>query len=61
MAEQDAVTYPHSTWLGRVLNALGEPIDGVAPLPQGPLTCPLRAMAPVAAMRKRLGGKIPRY
>ncbi len=58
VAEQDAVIYPHATWLGRVMNALGEPIDGELPVAQGPKGYALRAAAPVAAKRKRLGKKI---
>src|SRR6201992_3496677 len=27
---------PQASWLGRVLNAMGEPIDGKGPLEQGP-------------------------
>ncbi len=58
VADHDAVVYPHATWLGRVVNALGEPIDGGPPLPQGPQGMQLRASAPIAARRRRLGGKI---
>ena len=36
---------PSSGWLGRVLNAMGEPIDGKGPLPVGPSTYPRRAAA----------------
>lgn len=49
VADHDAVVYPHPTWLGRVVNALGEPIDGGPPLPQGPQGMQLRASAPIAA------------
>ena len=58
VAEQDAVIYPHETWLGRVINALGQPIDGDAPVAQGPKGYGLRAAAPIAAKRRRLGKKI---
>lgn len=34
-AGQEAVAYPHQSWLGRVLNGLGEPIDGQEPLLYG--------------------------
>ena len=58
VAEQEAVAHPHTTWCGRILNGLGEPIDGGPPLPQGPLAYPLRTKAPPASMRKRLGPKL---
>src|SRR6201992_3997785 len=32
---------PSPSWLGRVINAMGEPIDGKGPLPQGGLPLPL--------------------
>jgi len=49
---------PHTGWLGRVVNALGEPIDGKGPLPQGPIAQPLRNAPPPAHRRQRVGGKI---
>ena len=44
--------------LGRVVNALGEPIDGKGPLPQGPEPCRIRNQPPPAHARMRVGGKI---
>ena len=49
---------PDPAWLGRVVNALGQPIDGKGPLPQGRQGYPLRAAPPPAHGRKRVGGKI---
>jgi flagellum-specific ATP synthase len=46
---------PSSAWLGRVLNAMGEPIDGKGPLPQGPSPMPFRNQPPPAHSRKRVG------
>ena len=36
----EAVVYPDDRWLGRVINALGQPVDGKGPLMQG--SCNLR-------------------
>ncbi|MDU0958964.1 MAG: flagellum-specific ATP synthase FliI, partial [Bradyrhizobium sp.] len=33
---------PSPAWLGRVINAMGEPIDGKGPLPQGAAPVPYR-------------------
>ena len=46
---------PCAAWLGRVVNAMGEPIDGKGPLPQGPSPVPFRNMPPPAHSRKRVG------
>ncbi|MEB3702277.1 Flagellar protein export ATPase FliI [Candidatus Bealeia paramacronuclearis] len=49
---------PTEKWLGRVINGLGEPLDGGAPLPQGSLPYPIKTMAPPAHARKRVGSRI---
>ena len=46
---------PSKAWLGRVVDALGEPIDGKGPLEQGPTVYPFRASPPPAHARKRVG------
>src|SRR5215472_15389027 len=46
---------PSEAWLGRVLNAMGEPIDGKGPLPQGASPMPFRNTPPPAHSRKRVG------
>ncbi len=46
---------PSPAWLGRVLNAMGEPIDGKGPLPQGPLPMSYRSSPPPAHARRRVG------
>src|SRR6201994_1790651 len=46
---------PCQAWLGRVLNAMGEPIDGKGPLPQGNSPKPFRNDPPPAPSRKRVG------
>jgi flagellum-specific ATP synthase len=42
---------PHRSWKGRVLNALGAPVDGQGPLTEGPRSVPIDG-APPAAMRR---------
>lgn len=49
---------PSVAWLGRVINALGEPIDGKGPLPQGPAPMPYRNSPPPAHSRKRVGSPL---
>lgn len=46
---------PSAAWLGRVINAMGEPIDGKGPLPQGPVPMSFRNLPPPAHSRKRVG------
>ncbi len=58
LVEDEAVVFPSSAWLGRVVNAMGEPIDGKGPLPRGPVAMPLRAAPPAAHERKRVDGKV---
>lgn len=50
--------HPTPLWLGRMINALGEPIDGEGPLPIGGLPAPLRASPPPANARQRVAGKV---
>jgi flagellum-specific ATP synthase len=50
--------YPSNTWLGRVINGLAEPIDGRGPLLPGPTAMPLKAAAPPAHARSRMGQKL---
>jgi flagellum-specific ATP synthase len=49
---------PSEKWLGRVINALGEPLDGKGPLPQGGLPIPLKNSPPPAKDRTRIGEKL---
>ena len=53
-----SLIYPHESWLGRVVDALGRPIDGKGPLLQGSRAYPLRASPPPPHARKRVQGKI---
>jgi flagellum-specific ATP synthase len=49
---------PSPQWLGRVINAMGEPIDGKGPLTQGASPVPYRNMPPPAHSRKRVGSPL---
>ena len=49
---------PSPLWLGRVINAMGEPIDGKGPLPQGASPMPFRNSPPPAHSRKRVGAPL---
>jgi flagellum-specific ATP synthase len=49
---------PSKAWLGRVVNAMAEPIDGKGPLPQGPSPMPYRNSPPPAHSRKRVGAPL---
>src|SRR5579871_568462 len=49
---------PTASWLGRVVNAMGEPIDGKGPLEQGASPMPFRNTPPPAHSRKRVGAPL---
>ena len=49
---------PCDEWRGRVVNALGEPLDGKGPLTEGEFVADLRATPPPAAQRRRMGGRL---
>jgi flagellum-specific ATP synthase len=49
---------PSAGWLGRVVNALGEPIDDKGPLLYGPSPYPFRNSPPLAHARRRVGAPL---
>jgi flagellum-specific ATP synthase len=49
---------PSAGWLGRVVNALGEPIDGKGPLLYGPSPYAFRNAPPLAHARRRVGAPL---
>jgi flagellum-specific ATP synthase len=55
---EGATVRPTKAWLGRIIDAFGEPIDGKGPLPQGPVAYPLRAAPPPAHARARVGARL---
>lgn len=48
---------PDMSWIGRVVDPDGRPLDG-RPLRRGAVAVPLRRAAPPAAMRRRLGARL---
>jgi len=55
IAARDSVVHPANRWLGRVVNAMGEPIDGKGELPSGETPRKLRSKPPAASERARVG------
>ncbi|KQW70555.1 flagellar protein export ATPase FliI [Phenylobacterium sp. Root77] len=55
---QGSAVRPTTAWLGRIIDAFGEPIDGLGPLPQGMAAYPLRAAPPAAHARGRVGERL---
>ena len=53
-----AAVRPSPAWLGRVVNALGQPIDGKGPLLPGAQSYPLRNTPPPAHRRRRVGAPV---
>ncbi len=53
-----ATIRPNAGWLGRVVGPMGEPVDGKGPLPEGPLSYPVRSKPPGAHSRNRVGAKL---
>ena len=53
-----AAVRPSAGWLGRVVNALGEPIDGKGALLLGPSPCAFRSTPPLAHARRRIGAPL---
>lgn len=58
VAESQPAILPTTGWLGRVVNALGQPIDGKGPLPVGPIPQLIRSPPPPAHTRQRVTGKL---
>src|SRR5690606_5465860 len=52
LVDSDPVIRPTRAWLGRVVNAFGEPIDGKGPLPSGTVACRVRNAPPPAHARR---------
>jgi flagellum-specific ATP synthase len=53
--KSDGAVYPSDAWLGRVINADGEPIDGKGPMARGVEAFPLKQVPLPAHQRARVG------
>ena len=58
IADAAPAVYPSDQWLGRVIDAMGRPIDDEGPLVDGTVAYPIKAPPPPAHQRKRVGGKL---
>ncbi|MES2907350.1 MAG: flagellar protein export ATPase FliI [Pseudomonadota bacterium] len=58
LVSEDGTIRPSDAWLGRVINALGEPIDGKGPLPSGSRIMHLKQTPPPAHSRARVGNPV---
>ncbi len=58
LLESVATIRPHHSWLGRIVDAFGDPIDGLGPLLPGNDPVPIRNTPPPAHQRQRVVGKI---
>ncbi len=54
----EPAVYPDENWLGRIVNAMGEPMDGGPALSRGPLPYRIFNTPPPAHLRSRMRGKI---
>ncbi len=54
----EPVIMPDDKWLGRVINGLGQPIDGLGPLQQGGHPVPLKNKPPAPHSRQRMGKQL---
>lgn len=58
LAEKSPLAYPDQSWLGRVVNALGDSIDDKGPLQRGGMPIDIKRKAPPANRRQRLGERM---
>ena len=58
LVDASPMVRPDPSWLGRVVNAMGEAVDGKAPVESGWQAYPLRANPPPAHQRRRVGEKL---
>lgn len=54
----EPMIFPTEAWLGRVVNAFGDPIDDKGPLPLGKKGVAIKNSPPLASRRRRVSGKL---
>ncbi|MEL7524447.1 MAG: flagellar protein export ATPase FliI [Pseudomonadota bacterium] len=58
ISSRESVVHPGDAWLGRVVNAQGEPIDGKGDIANGAVPRKLRSAPPPASERQRVGAPV---
>ncbi len=58
VTDAESAIYPSEAWLGRIVDAMGNPVDGKGPLPKGRDSFLLRNTPDQAHMRQRVAGKV---
>ncbi len=58
LSGSDSAAYPDSSWLGRVVDAMGNPVDGKGPLTKGVAPYRIHNEPPPPHARQRVKGKI---
>ncbi|HIJ38677.1 MAG TPA: flagellum-specific ATP synthase FliI, partial [Rhodospirillaceae bacterium] len=58
LLDSSTMLFPHGDWRGRVVGAMGQPLDGKGPLPVGEQGYPVRAAPPPTHGRQRVAGKV---
>ncbi|NKB43045.1 MAG: flagellar protein export ATPase FliI [Alphaproteobacteria bacterium] len=58
IGESQPAIYPDDAWLGRVINAMGRPVDEKGALPSGSESYAIKNSPPPAHTRKRIGSKV---
>ncbi len=56
--DHDPVITPDDRWLGRVINGMAQPIDGLGPLGRGGHPVPLKNKPPLPHSRQRIGAQL---
>lgn len=58
LVDEESVIYPSKKWKGRIINAMGEPIDGKGAIIKGNVSYPYRNSPPPPHTRNRVKDKI---